>query len=196
METGIQHKLTWAEYGKLIDDLWSDLQKKLEDNKVKIDAVIIILREGAFTGIPLAYRLNTYKVIPIQYKYMLYEGGNELLQIAKIPELNYKLPEHPVFLLCDTFPSGGKTKSLAIEEFKKLYPEAKFVFASIIQDSSVNQNQDILFSAWAVDVDPGWRTKHPIYANAGVTNVLYTLLPWENTEEELAGPNQTRWDYN
>lgn len=196
METKIQYQLSWGEYGKLIGDLWSDLKQKLTENKVKIDAIIIILREGAFTGIPLAYKLNTYKVIPIQYKYMLYEGRNELLPIAGIPRVNYELPEKSVFLLCDTFPSGGQTKTLAMDEFKKLYPGAKFVFASIIQDASVDQNKDILFSAWAVDVNAKWETKHPVYAKAGVTNVLYTALPWENIDEELAGPNQTRWDYN
>ncbi len=192
----IQYKLTWDEYGKLVDDLWLDLKKKLEETHTKIDAVIIILREGVFTGVPLSYKLNTYKVIPIGFKYMLYEGRNELKQTAKIPTLNYDLPKNPTFLLCDTFPAGGKTKSLAIEEFKKQYPGVKFVFASLIQDATAKSNKDILFSAYAVEVNSKWETRHPVYVKAGVTNVLYTALPWENIKEELAGANMTKWKYN
>jgi len=195
-ENKIQYRLSWDEYGSLVEDLWKDLDTKLKEHNVKIDAIIAILREGVFTATPLAYKLNTYKVIPIQFKYMLYDGRNELKQISKIPELNYTLPESPIFLLCDTFPSGWKTKSLAIEEFKKIYPNAKFVFASLLQDASANENKDILFSAYAADVNANWETKHPVYVKAGVTNVLYTALPWENIEEELAGPNMTKWEYN
>ncbi|KKU10368.1 MAG: hypothetical protein UX15_C0032G0011 [Parcubacteria group bacterium GW2011_GWA1_45_7] len=195
-ENTIQYKLSWSEYGTLVEDLWKDLDEKLKQHSVKTDAIIAILREGVFTAMPLAYKLNTYKVIPIQFKYILYDGSNELKQITKIPELNYTLPENPVFLLCDTFPSGGKTKTLAIEEFKKLYPGAKFIFASLMQDVSAEENKDILFSAYAADVNKDWETTHPVYAKAGVTNVLYTALPWGNIDEELAGPNMTKWDYN
>lgn len=192
----IQHVLTWAEYGELIDDLWKNLEKALKEHSTKIEAIIIVMREGVFTGVPLSYRLNTYKVIPIQYKYMLYNGGNELKQITEIPKLKYELPEKPVFLLCDTFPAGGKTMDLTIAEFKKLYPAAKFVFASIIEDKTKAKHPDILFSIHAVDVNDKWETTHPVYAKAGVTNVLYTALPWENVEEELAGANATKWEYS
>lgn len=192
----IQYVLSWGEYGQLIDDLWKNLESALHKNKTTIDAIIVIVREGVFTGVPLSYRLNTYKVIPIQYKYMLYQGGNELKQITEIPKLKYELPKNPLFLLCDTFPAGGKTKDLAIEEFKKLYPSAKFVFASIIQDAVTQKHPDILFSVYAADVNDKWETTHPVYVKAGVTNVLYTALPWENVEEELAGANATEWKYS
>lgn len=191
----IQHILTWEEFGQLIDDLWKNLESALRKNKTKIDAIIVIIREGVFTGVPLSYRLNTYKVIPIQYKYMLYQGSNELKQITEIPTIKYELPDNPVFLLCDTFPAGGKTKDLAIEEFKKLYPSAKFVFASIIQDVSTQKHPDILYSVYAVEVNDKWETTHPVYTKAGVTNVLYTALPWENVDEELAGANKSEWKY-
>ncbi len=194
--TGIQYKLSWNEYGQLIDDLWKNLKTKLDATNTKIDAIIVVIREGAFTSIPLAYKLNTYKVIPIQFKYMLYEGSNELKQITKIPELMYDLPKSPIFLLCDTFPAGGDTKKMVIAEFKKKWPDAKFIFGSIIEDKSVDAVPDILWRAHAVDVDESYVTEHPIYKNAGVTNVLYTLLPWENEQEELAGPDKKEWKYN
>lgn len=196
MSGKIEHKFSWEEYGILIEDLWSDLEKKLKANSTKIDAIIVVLREGAFTAMPLAYKLNTYKVIPIQFKYMLYDGSNELKQIAKIPELLYKLPENPTFLLCDTFPAGGETKKLVIEEFKKSFPGAKFVMASLVEDKTCEQIKDILFSAFAIDVDENWETKYKMLADMGVKNILYTLLPWENEEEELAGPDHKEWKYN
>ncbi len=194
--SAIQYKLSWNEYGLLLDDLWVNLSKELAESNIKVDAIITVIREGCFTGIPLAYKLNTYKVIPIQFKYMLYEGRNELKQIAKIPELLYQLPNDPTFLLCDTFPAGGDTKKLVIDEFKKDYPRAKFVFASLIEDVSADKIRDIVLRVHAVDVDDEYRTDHPVYKNAGVTNVLYTLLPWENEEEELAGPDHKEWKYN
>ncbi|HBL51800.1 MAG TPA: hypothetical protein DDZ05_01065 [Candidatus Blackburnbacteria bacterium] len=193
---GIQYKLSWDEYGQLTADLWNNLEKKLQELNLKIDAIIVILREGVFTGIPLAYKLNTYKVIPIQFKYMLYEGRNEQKQITKIPEILYKLPDKPTFLLCDTFPAGGNTKKLAIEEFKKVYPNSKFVMSSLIEDKSADKLPDIILRVHAVDVDNEYNTNHPIYKRAGVTNVLYTLLPWENEQEELAGPDYKEWNYN
>lgn len=123
----------------MIEDLWHDLNKKLVKGGVKINAVIAILREGVFTAFPLAYKLNTYKILTIQYKYMLYDGSNELKMISGLSKANFKLPEYPVFLLCDTFPCGGKTKFLAAEEIKTKYPKCKFVFASLIQDHSVEK---------------------------------------------------------
>ncbi len=191
----IQYILSWAEYGQLIDDLWRNLERALHEHNVHIDAIVIILREGVFTGIPLAYRLNIYKILPIQYKYMLYDGGNELKQVSFLPKVNFQLSPSPTLLLCDTFPAGGKTKYLVIDECKKVYPKAKFIFTSIIQDISTTSHSDILFSVHAVDVNDKWETTHPVYTTAGVTNVLYTALPWENVEEELAGANATKWDY-
>ncbi len=194
METKIQYKLSWNEYGELIEDLWNNLKPKISD--LKIDAIIPILREGAFTAIPLAYKLNTYKIIPIQFKYMLFNGGNELKQIAQIPQVNFSISDDPIFLLCDTFPCGGNTKLLAIQEFKKIYTKARFVFVSIIQDLTISQNMDILSHAYAVSVNEDWETDHPIFTKAQVKNVLNVLLPWENAGEELAGPNMTEWNYN
>lgn len=189
-------RLSWDQYGVLVNDLWVDLKSKLDSTNTKIDAIIMIVREGGFTALPLAYKLNTYKVLSIQYKYILKDGGNELKFISGLPDTTYEIPETPVFLLCDTFPAGGQTKNLAINKIKEKYPKAKFVFASLIQDSLSDQIPEIIFSAFAVDVDKGWKTNHPIYKEAGVENVLYTLLPWENEEEELAGVEQKEWRYN
>lgn len=132
-------KITWEQYGELIETLWQDLKLKLDQHKVHIDAIIPILREGAFTGIPLAYKLNTYKVLPIQYKYLLHDGSNELVKIADLPEVQYEIPSKPVFLLCDTYPCGGKTKELAVADVKCKFKDARFVFASLLQDDTANK---------------------------------------------------------
>ena len=47
-----------------------------------------------------------------------------------------------------------------------------------------------------VDVDENFVTTHKIFVNAGVKNILYTLLPCENEGEELAGPDHKEWKYN
>ena len=188
--------LTWEHYGILIEDLWKDLAEKLNKNNLKIDAVIIILREGAFTGLPMAYKLNTYKVLTIQFKYILHNGSNELKKIADLSEANYEIPDEPTFLLCDTFPCGGKTKFLAIDEIKKKYPKAKFVFTSLIEDLSVKTCPDIVVSAFAFDINEQWETNHPLFKKLGIDKkALDVTFPWENPGEEEASVNQTEWKY-
>ncbi|MEK7595351.1 MAG: hypothetical protein AAB443_02025 [Patescibacteria group bacterium] len=189
--------LTWEHYGILIEDLWKDLSAKLTKDALKIDAVIAILREGAFTAIPLAYKLNTYKILTIQYKYMLYNGSNELKKLADLSTASFDFPESPIFLLCDTFPCGGKTKFLAANEIKLKYPGSKFVFASLIQDHSVENHDDFLSSAFAFDVNSNWETTHPLFKKLGIANnALNVYLPWENKGEEEASVKQIEWKYN
>lgn len=189
--------LTWEHYGILIEDLWKDLDKKLKDHNVKVDAIVMILREGGFTALPLAYKLNTYKILSIQYKYMLREGSNELKQIAGLSEAGFEVPDNPIFLLCDTFPCGGKTKFLAADEVKKKYANSKFIFASLVQDKSVDNHPDFLFSAYGFDVNEKWETTHPLFKQLGIEkNALNVYLPWENEGEEIASVLTKEWNYN
>lgn len=191
------YTLTWEHYGILIEDLWKDLKNKLSKNNIKIDAVIAILREGAFTALPLSYKLNTFKLLTIQYKYMLYEGSNELQKIADLSVSNIEIPAEPIFLLCDTFPCGGETKFLAVRDIKKRYPSAKFVFASLVQDLSVENHVDFLCSAFAFDINEKWETSHFLFKELGIAdNALNVYLPWENQGEEYAAVNEKEWTYN
>lgn len=190
------YPLTWEHYGILLDDLWPDLKTKLEKHNTKVDALCVILREGGFVGLPLAYRLNTYKVLTVQYKYLLSEGSNELVFVSDIPTTTYELPEAPVILLCDTFPCGGETKFLAVEKLKAKFPKAKFIFASLIQDVSVDSHPDFLFSAYGFDVNEKWETTHPLFKKLGIVNALNVFLPWENEQEEYASVEQKEWKYN
>lgn len=191
------YPLSWNDYGILIEDTWKNLSKEIKKHNIKIDAVIATLREGTFTAMPLAYKLNTYKVLTIQYKYMLYEGHNKLEYISGLQEVEYEIPEEPVFLLCDTFPCGGKTKFLAVDKIKEKYPKAKFIFASLVQDHSVENHKDFLFSAYGFDVNDKWETTHPLFKKYGIeNNALNVTLPWENMGEEMAAVNMGKWEYN
>ena len=128
---------------------------------------------------------------------MLYDGSNELKKIADLSEASFDIPENPTFLLCDTFPCGGKTKFLAVEDIKKRYPNAKFVFASLVQDRSVEENKDFITSAYAFDVNDKWETTHPLFKKLGIEkDALNVFLPWENEEEEFSAVNEKEWKYN
>lgn len=189
--------ITWRHYGILIEDLWSNLKTKLQKNNITVDALVAILREGAFTAFPLAYKLNTYKVLTIQFKYILNDRSNKLKYISGLQDIEYELPEEPVFLLCDTFPCGGKTKFLAVAKIREKYPDAKFIFASLVQDHSVENHKDFLFSSYAFDINDKWETTHPLFKKLGIDkNALHIYLPWENMEEKRATVNQTEWKYN
>ncbi|MBN1618124.1 hypothetical protein JW887_02160 [Candidatus Dojkabacteria bacterium] len=190
-------QLSWNDYGLLIEDLWKDLEAKIKKHNVKIDAIIGILREGMFTAMPLAYKLNTYKVLTIQFKYMLYNGSNELKYISGLQDVEYDLPQNPTFLLCDTFPCGGKTKFLALEKIREKYSSEKFIFASLVQDLSVKNHKDFLFDAFAFDINEKWETSHPLFKKYGIDkNALNVLLPWENSGEEVASVVKKEWKYN
>ncbi len=128
---------------------------------------------------------------------MLYDGSNELKFVSGLQDVEYEIPENPTFLLCDTFPCGGKTKFLAVDKIRETYSSAKFAFASLVQDHSVEDNKDFLFSAYGFDVNKKWETTHSLFKKLGIEkNALNVYLPWENMDEEIAAVKEKKWEYN
>ncbi|MFS8159402.1 MAG: hypothetical protein ACMG6E_04155 [Candidatus Roizmanbacteria bacterium] len=188
-------KISWNEFGELVDMLYVNLSDYLKKTHQSVDLIVPILREGGFPALALAYKLNTYKILPIQFKYMLYAGRHELRQITEFPETSIELPNEPTIVLCDTFPAGGKTKDLAYENIQKKFPGSKVIFASIFQDESTNL-KTFECNVYAVSTKSDGSTDNPFMTERGIDNVFDILLPWENEKEEEAGPKKLAYEYN
>ena len=124
--------MSWKEFYERVDKLYEKTQKYLSDNDLKLSAIVPILREGAFVGFYFAFKLNTWKIIPIQFKYFLKKGidpfQQEPTQLTSIPELHYKLPDNPVFLVTDVLPGGGKTARAVGELLRQRFPDCKIIY--------------------------------------------------------------------
>jgi hypoxanthine phosphoribosyltransferase len=188
--------LSWNRFGKLIDKLYKKIEDSLKEKNLTIDAIVPIIREGGFTGLALAFKFNTWKVIPIQFKYRLYKGGSQLEQKTKLPRLLYELPEKPVFLLVDTLPFGGSTAKACAKEFKTKYPSCRVVYASLFQDYTFPRNDKIFdMVVYAVLTDDTGKLSAKEAKKLGVDKKVY-LLPWKNEEEERASIKEEDYSYN
>ncbi len=188
--------ITWQQYGILIDRLYENVKAYLDTNNLHVDLIVPILREGGFTALPLSYKLNTYKLQPIQFKYQLNDGGAELKQLSKMPEVLFDVPQNPVILLCDTFPAGGNTKVLATEAIKEKYPNSTIIFISLFEDPASKNVEGIKTFIFALTTDSNNFESSKIMKEMGITNIMNVLLPWENEKEELAGINKKAYSYN
>ncbi|MBR9707678.1 MAG: hypothetical protein GOV15_04545, partial [Candidatus Diapherotrites archaeon] len=126
-------KMSWDEYEKLVDQLYEKITIYFKENNLKLSAIAPILREGGFAGLTLAYKFNTYKVIPIQYKYLLIGGGEmpPLKEISEIPIIHYELPENPVILIVDNMPFTGSSAKNVARKYKERFPGCKLIYASV-----------------------------------------------------------------
>lgn len=60
------------EFVKCIDKLCENLEKYIQDNKIKIDYICPVLRSGAVPAVYISNRLNSIKFLPFQVKHKTY----------------------------------------------------------------------------------------------------------------------------
>jgi len=58
-------RINWEEYGVVMEEILKKVRSYTIKNKVKIDAVVPILRGGTALGIFLAYRLHLLRILPV-----------------------------------------------------------------------------------------------------------------------------------
>lgn len=186
-------KVSWEEYEKTLDILYKKVSKYLNENKIKIDVVVPILRGGAFPGLMLTFKLHMLRVLPVQYKYFYVRENIELRKMLGIPK-NIKLPKAPTFLLVENNHCFGLTAKVAAEDLKKDYPGCKIIYTAEHMDYSYQDvvNADVTFygklsnETRALNEDEA-REK-------GLTFKLY-LFPWENLTEEWETVQAKQFEY-
>lgn len=190
-------RVDWNTYGRMVDTLWDKLHDYLTASGTTIDAVVPILREGGFTALPLAYKLNTWKVIPAHYKYRLFEGGYALEKKAELPNLLYELPAKPTFLLVDTYPVKGDTSVAAAGDLKAAYPDCRIVCALLFCDPAQFAMDNPLFQAvvYGTRADVLGTYSPEEAARLGYDQTQY-LFPWQHEKEESAGFTGEAYTYS
>lgn len=174
-------KLSWEEYGKGLEELFKKVNKYIQDNNVKINAVVPILRGGSFPGTYLAYRLNLLRVIPVQYRYFA-EGKNiELKKVLGISKEN--LPEDPTFLLVENNHCFGITAQTAAKDLKTEFPKCKIIYATDHMDYAFQKNEsaDVIFYARLTNECRTLSEKE--CKEKEIFKGSY-LFPWESLDEE------------
>lgn len=174
-------RLSWEEYGRTLNILYRKLNKYLRDKRIKIDAVVPILRGGAFPGTYLAFQLNLLRILPVQYKYFFEHKTIKLKRILSLPRS--ALPRNPVFLLVEQNHCFGQTASVAARDLKKRFPRCRIIYAVDHMDYSYQE------VAWA---EKGFYGKLTNETRALKTkdckkkkiSPFSYLFPWENLEEE------------
>jgi len=173
--------LSWAEYGKELEVLYTKIKSYTDKRKITIDAVVPILRGGSVAGAYLGYRFNLLRTIPVQYHYLFGKGKMEL---RKIMSANGRgLPRKPTLLLVGGNHCFGLTGEIAAKDLKRQFPGCKILYAADHMDYSYQKNDyaDAIFYGKLTNevkkLTPAQCKK------LGIPAVCY-VFPWESLDEE------------
>ena len=174
-------QVSWDDYGKTLDKLCNKVKKYLKENDIRIDAVVPILRGGAFPGAYLAFRLNLLRILPVQYKYFFSSRKIELKQVLSLPKIS--LPEKPIFLLVEQNHCFGVTASAAAKDLKDQFPGCRIIYAADHMDYSYQktENADMIFYGRLTNET---RALNKEECKEKEISPYSYLFPWENMKEE------------
>ena len=174
-------KLSWDQYGKELEVLYAKIKTYTEKKKMKIDAVVPILRGGGVAGTYLTYRFNLLKMLPVQYHYFFGKGKMEVRRITGISGRG--LPKKPTFLLVEGNHCFGLTGEVAAKELKRQFPGSKVLYAADHMDYSYQKNRyaDVIFYGKLTNETKKLSTAE--CKRLGVS-AYCCIFPWESIEEE------------
>ena len=185
-------RLSWDEYFATIKILNRKISSYLKKNKLAVDAVVPILRGGAFSGIYLAYQLGVLKIIPVQYKYFYIGKKAELKAVLSFNAEN--LPKNPVILLVEGNHCYGLTAQTAAKEIKEISPKAKIIYVADNMDYSHQKNDyaDAIFYGLLTNECRELTSKQA--KKKGIYPYSY-IAPWEVMKEEWETVNAKQFKY-
>lgn len=187
-------KVSWQEYGQVLDSLLPRLNRYLKKNKIRIDAIVPIMRAGGIAAQYFAYKLHLLKILPVQYKYLYEEGGIKLRKINNYSSLKPKTLPNPTFLVVENNHCFGTTSKMAIKDIKKLIPRCKIIYVAIFADYSFQEMKDAEAVFYGRLTN---ETKDLTEKEAKILRIKngLSLFPWESLEEEWAAVNSKKFDY-
>lgn len=178
-------KLTWSVYTKTLDILYHKVSQYLEKERIQIDAVVPILRGGAFPGIYLAYKLHLLSVLPVQYHYSFRKSKVKLKRLLDFPHKSLGLPKKPNFLLVEGNHCFGITAQTAINDLEKTFPDCKILYAADHMDFSYQKIKNVEAVFYGKLTNETRALSKAECIKKGIENPLSLFLfPWENLEEE------------
>lgn len=186
-------RLSWKEYFQILDNALEKLSKYLKENKIKIDAVVAILRGGAFPAAYITYKLNLLRILPVQYKYFFVNKKIELRKIFEFPKSAIKKSK-PTFLLVENNHCFGLIAEIAARDLKKRFPNCKVIYVAEAMDYSYRKNKyaDKIFYGKLTN-ETKKLTKEQI-KRIGIKNFC-NLFPWESMDEEWSSVSSKQFEY-
>jgi len=185
-------QLSWEEYGKTMEVLYKKVQSYVDNENIKIDAVVPILRGAGIVGTYLAYKLKLLRILPVQYKYLFDDGKVRLKQILDLPKVD--LPNNPVFLLVEDNHCFGETANIAARDLMVKYPKATILYAANHLDvSHQNSVKDAKVTFYGMLTDETREAKDSSENSCKVGQSY--LAPWETIEEEWDTVKLKQFDY-
>jgi len=186
-------QVSWEDYGKTLEVLFNKVEKYLKENKIKIDAVVPILRGGAFPGTYLAFRLNLLRILPVQYKYFFEDGKLMLKKILPLPKAN--LPEKPVFLLVEQNHCFGITAQTATNDLLAEFPKCRIIYAADHMDYSYQKMEGAEAVFYGKLTNETRKLSKEECREKGIFHLSY-LFPWESLEEEWVTVQGKQFKYS
>lgn len=187
-------RISWQKYGQVLDLLFVHLDKYLRDNKVRVDAVVPIMRAGGIAAQYFAYKLQLLKVLPVQYKYLYEKGGIKLKKINNYSLSKFKISKNPVFLVVENNHCFGTTSKMAIRDIKKMVPGCKIIYVAIFADYSYKRMEGVESVFYGRLTNEARSLTAKEAKKLGLNNKV-SLFPWEGLEEEWAAVNSKKFDY-
>ncbi len=165
--------ISHGKFKKYVLKLSKEIKKYTDENNIRIDYVVPILRSGAVPAVYIANELNLIKFAPIQVKKIKKDGIydhitllNSLKDLDKERELN--------LLVVEGTYSSGETMNKALYEIKQTLPKANILLACVCVRGEENLPKDVKKSFYGFDLP---REKLFVY-------------PWELKEQKETHSDQ------
>lgn len=183
-------KLSHQCFIRCIDELCIDLNKYLDENKLKIDYICPILRSGAVPATYIANKMNIVKFAPFQIKHITYKNNDDKIKIIFNPLDSLKIvKDKPVFLVVEALQSTGTSSKLCIEELKKKYKNVQVLYVCIAKEYGSPDFKDITLFSKAVFNFNGHNNFSKEQCKKMQIDYFTPLFPWETLELQLSHPD-------
>lgn len=175
--------MSWEDYGVVLENLYKKVQRYIQTENIRIDAVVPVLRGGAFPGAYLTFKLHLLRILSVQYKYFFVGKKIQLRKVLDFPKIGLHLPRKPNFLLVENNHCFGLTAFTAAKDLRQNFPDCKIIYAADHIDYSYQKNDyaDAIFYGRLTNETRVLAQKE--CKAKKVENISY-LFPWEDLDEE------------
>lgn len=183
-------KMEHNEFLKCIDKICENLEKYIENNKIKIDYVCPILRSGAVPAVYISNKLNIIKFLPIQVKHIAYKNGDNKIEMLFNPFHSKKIDKkEPVFLIVEAMCSTGRSAEICINQIKTRYKNAKILYVCLAKEYGRGELNNIIEYQDAAFYYNGYNKFNKEKCKELKIEYFATLFPWEDLQIELEHPD-------
>lgn len=178
------------EFLKCIDKICKNLEKYINDNKIKVDYICPVLRSGAVPATYISNRLNIIKFLPMQVKHIAYKNGTNNIEMIFNPFNSIEIKkDDPVFLLVEAMHSTGTSVKICIDEIKHRYKNAKILYVSLTKEYGSGKFEDIIEYEDTAFFYNGKNKFTKDKCEELDIEYFSPLFPWEILENEIKHPD-------